>query len=163
MPGAQTKPQPIILTDVQRPTGSTPMCRHVQTTVFRVSERDWRTSNTFVLHVILFGGSPASMILPSDNTPTCGNGVEVCGVGTYYCYGFGGCDCNRSTQVFTLDQVELFTSISSTPQPRKHNNKQHIGDGDRCNYVTAFNSLYELTHGIHISINDTVFREHTAL
>lgn len=43
------------------------------------------------------------------------NGVQACGVGTYCCYGFDGCDCSDSTQVFTLGSIELFTSIASTP------------------------------------------------
>jgi hypothetical protein len=50
--------------------------------------------------------------------PTCitecqgnGNGVVPCGAGKFCCYGFGGCDCNNSTQVFTLDPVKIITTI----------------------------------------------------
>ncbi|RGP63844.1 hypothetical protein FLONG3_9738 [Fusarium longipes] len=50
--------------------------------------------------------------------PTClkqcdgnGNGVVPCGTGKFCCYGFGGCDCNNSTQVFTLDPVKIVTTI----------------------------------------------------
>ncbi|KAL6918162.1 hypothetical protein FSST1_009657 [Fusarium sambucinum] len=50
--------------------------------------------------------------------PTCitecrgnGNGVSPCGAGKFCCYGFGGCDCNNSTQVFTLDPVKIITTI----------------------------------------------------
>ncbi|KAM0358959.1 hypothetical protein ACHAO7_001534 [Fusarium culmorum] len=52
--------------------------------------------------------------------PTCikecqgnGNGVSPCGAGKFCCYGFGGCDCNNSTQVFTLDPVKVITTIPS--------------------------------------------------
>lgn len=40
-----------------------------------------------------------------------GNGVQPCGPGKYCCYGYGGCDCNNSTQVFTLDPVKIVTTI----------------------------------------------------
>ncbi|GKU01249.1 unnamed protein product [Fusarium langsethiae] len=50
--------------------------------------------------------------------PTCitecqgnGNGVVPCGTGKFCCYGYGGCDCNNSTQVFTLDPVKIITTI----------------------------------------------------
>ncbi|CAG7564306.1 unnamed protein product [Fusarium equiseti] len=50
--------------------------------------------------------------------PTClhqcddtGNGVVSCGTGKFCCYGYGGCDCNNSTQVFTLDPVKIVTTI----------------------------------------------------
>jgi hypothetical protein len=45
--------------------------------------------------------------IPAGN----GNGVQPCGAGKFCCYGFGGCDCNNSTQVFTLDPVKVVTTI----------------------------------------------------
>ncbi|WYZ42224.1 hypothetical protein EsH8_V_001119 [Colletotrichum jinshuiense] len=40
-----------------------------------------------------------------------GNGVQPCGKGKFCCYGLGGCDCNNSTALFSLDPVVVVTSI----------------------------------------------------
>ncbi|RDW83853.1 uncharacterized protein DSM5745_04179 [Aspergillus mulundensis] len=41
-----------------------------------------------------------------------GVGVSACGSGNFCCYGFGGCDCNNSTQVFSLGPVEIVATIT---------------------------------------------------
>ncbi|KAL4950843.1 hypothetical protein BDW69DRAFT_171318 [Aspergillus filifer] len=50
----------------------------------------------------------------SECIPTGGVGVSDCGVGSFCCYGFGGCDCDNSTQVFSIDPVSIVATISST-------------------------------------------------
>ncbi|KAL4967390.1 uncharacterized protein BDV14DRAFT_169920 [Aspergillus stella-maris] len=50
----------------------------------------------------------------SECIPTGGVGVSNCGVGSFCCYGFEGCDCDNSTQVFSIDPVSIVATISST-------------------------------------------------
>ncbi|ROV88938.1 hypothetical protein VPNG_10204 [Cytospora leucostoma] len=54
-------------------------------------------------------GCPSTECLDAGN-----NGVKPCGDGTYCCYGSTGCDCNNSTQVFSLGVVRIVTSLSPT-------------------------------------------------
>ncbi|KAL4879650.1 hypothetical protein BJY04DRAFT_193319 [Aspergillus karnatakaensis] len=42
-----------------------------------------------------------------------GNGVTACGDGTYCCTGYGGCDCNNSTQTFSLGAVRIVGTATS--------------------------------------------------
>ncbi|KAL2829732.1 hypothetical protein BDW59DRAFT_141899 [Aspergillus cavernicola] len=41
-----------------------------------------------------------------------GVGVAPCDRGTFCCYGFGGCDCSNSTQVFSLGPVNIVATIT---------------------------------------------------
>ncbi|KAL4879463.1 hypothetical protein BJY04DRAFT_220059 [Aspergillus karnatakaensis] len=45
--------------------------------------------------------------------PTGGVGVSDCGVGEFCCFGFGGCDCNNSTETFNLDPVSIVGKITN--------------------------------------------------
>ncbi|KAL3491746.1 hypothetical protein BJX62DRAFT_251054 [Aspergillus germanicus] len=49
---------------------------------------------------------------PHQCIETGGVGVTDCGVGSFCCYGFGGCDCNNSTQTFDLDPIRIVATIS---------------------------------------------------
>ncbi|KAL4945141.1 hypothetical protein BDV06DRAFT_219673 [Aspergillus oleicola] len=55
----------------------------------------------------------------SECIPTGGVGISGCGVGSFCCYGFGGCDCDNSTQVFNIDPVSIVATITgaSTSTP----------------------------------------------
>lgn len=53
-----------------------------------------------------------SAILRSDVVSAGGTGVKPCGNSLYCCYGFTDCDCDNSTQVFSLDPVRIVTSLA---------------------------------------------------
>ncbi|KAL4937945.1 hypothetical protein BDV06DRAFT_202044 [Aspergillus oleicola] len=42
-----------------------------------------------------------------------GNGVQVCGNERFCCIGFEGCDCDNSTQVFSLPAVRITATITA--------------------------------------------------
>ncbi|KAL3469592.1 hypothetical protein BJX99DRAFT_68929 [Aspergillus californicus] len=51
---------------------------------------------------------------PNNCVSTGGIGVSDCGVGSFCCYGFGGCDCDNSTQTFSLDPVNIIATITGS-------------------------------------------------